>query len=60
MRYVRRPKAARWSAQLETDVGADTITVFEGDPCIETGLLDLDGCPLARIKDPIGFRKEDR
>lgn len=59
MRYVRRPRGSRWSAQLEADVMHDTIMVDDAGPFIETGLLDTDGCPLARVKDPIGFRKED-
>lgn len=56
MNYIRRPKATRWSAQLEADVGPDTIVVFDGDPYIETGLFDSDGWPIARTKDPIGFK----
>lgn len=56
--YVRVPKAARWSDQLRLDVMHDSIMVDEGPELIETGLLDVDGCPLARVREPIGFRRD--
>jgi hypothetical protein len=56
--YVRKPK--RIASEVEMTVffpTGGTIEVIEGAPYVETGILDTDGTPICRLKEPIGFRR---
>jgi hypothetical protein len=58
--YVRRCDVRNWSSDdVDGWQERPTITVFEADDRpAETGLVDIDGTPLVRLRRriPIGFR----
>lgn len=54
-RYVSQPKrTAYWDGDVG-EVYEREVTVYDDDLPQETGLLDADGNPLYRLRDPIGF-----
>ena len=56
-RYVIRQ---RYSDDLDCEVIApDTMTVIESEPERDTGLTDRHGNPIFRIKDAIGFVRNE-
>lgn len=54
---IYRPRAVRYSVDLDADVMDDSITVFEDDDAEPTGILDARGHELWRHRDrvPMGF-----
>ena len=56
MAYVTRPRVY-WNDDLEMDVfDPPSLTVFDDEDCVDTGLVDELDYPLYRVRDPIGFR----
>jgi hypothetical protein len=63
MRYVTRPRGMRPRGDDYADYD-DTqdqdrrlsVDIYCDDDPIDTGLLDANGDPIFRVKDPIGFR----
>lgn len=63
MRYVTRPRGMRPRGDdyQQYDDAQDqdrrlTCEIEVDDDPIDTGLLDANGDPIYRVKDPIGFR----
>lgn len=63
MRYVTRPRGKRPRGDDFDDYMDDqdedrrlTCEIETDDGPIDTGLLDANGDPIYRVKDPIGFR----
>lgn len=56
MRYVTKPKA--WGRWNDEPVMPTSITVHEDDPYEETGLLDVHGNRLYRVREtvPMGIK----
>jgi len=55
--YVSRPRALWIGDDWHPDPVPQQITVYEGEER-PTGLLDINGNPLYRRRDPIGFRPD--
>jgi len=59
-RYKSIPvnKSSLWVCdEYYESCGIDNITVFEDEDPVHTGLLDVHGNPIFRLKDPIGFMR---
>jgi hypothetical protein len=66
MRYVTRPRGKRPRGD-EYEEYDDTqeverrlsLEIYCDDTPVDTGILDANGDPIFRVKDPIGFRFSD-
>lgn len=59
-RYIRRPlRASIWQAPVDEefkDSKAPSLTVFESENAVDTGIVDTDETPIYRDdRVPIGF-----